>query len=176
MVMKRLARALAAAEFVLGRAAAVLLVLLLALINVEVVARYVFDKSTLVADEYGGYLMAWITMLGAVHLLRADRHLTMTLFVDRLSPGARNAAGVVAAILGLAISAILLYATSLLVIASARFGSVSIQPSATPLVWPQLILPIGYALLCVAYAEEIVRRVRGLGPRVYDDGIGDSIE
>jgi TRAP-type C4-dicarboxylate transport system permease small subunit len=174
--MKRLASALAAAELVLGRVAAILLVLLLVLINVEVVARYVFNGSTLIADEYGGYLMAWITMLGAVHLLRADRHLTMTWLVDRLSPRARNAAGLAAAVVGLSISVILLYATALLVIGSARFGTVSIQPSATPLVWPQLILPIGYALLCVAYVEEIARRALGHGPRVYDDGIGDSIE
>ena len=174
--MKRLASALAAVELVLGRAAAVLLVLLLLLINVEVVARYVFNRSTLIADEYGGYLMAWITMLGAVHLLRADRHLTMTMLVDRLSPGARNAAGVIGALIGLVISAILLYATSLLVMASARFGSLSIQPSATPLLWPQLILPIGYALLCIAYIEEILRRVRGEGPRVRDDGIDATIE
>lgn len=171
-----MASALAAVELVLGRAAAFLLMLLLALINVEVVARYLFNKSTLIADEYGGYLMAWITMLGAVHLLRADRQLTMTLFVDRLSPTARNAAGVVAAVVGLAISAILLYATSLLVMASARFGSVSIQPSATPLMWPQLILPIGYALLCVAYVDEIVRRVLGREPRARDNGIGDSMQ
>ena len=174
--MKRLASALASAELVLGRAAAALLVLLLVLINVEVVARYAFSRSTLIADEYGGYLMAWITMLGAVHLLRADRHLTMSLFVDKLSPRARNAAGVIAAILGLGISAILLYATSLLVMSSARFGSVSIQPSATPLVWPQLILPIGYALLCAAYLDEIVRRVVSGAPDVRNDDIGASIE
>jgi TRAP-type C4-dicarboxylate transport system permease small subunit len=174
--MKRPASALASAERVLGRAAAVLLVLLLVLINVEVVARYAFNRSTLIADEYGGYLMAWITMLGAVHLLRADRHLTMSLFVDKLSPRARNAAGVIAAILGLCISAILLYATSLLVISSARFGSVSIQPSATPLVWPQLILPIGYALLCVAYVDEIVHRVVAGVPSGREDDIGSGMQ
>ena len=174
--MKRMASALASAELVLGRVAAVLLVLLLVLINVEVVARYLFNGSTLVADEYGGYLMAWITMLGAVHLLRADRHLTMTWLVDRLSPPARNAVAIVAAVIGLAIGMVLTYSTSLLVIGSARFGTLSIQPSATPLVWPQLILPAGYALLCLAYVEEIARRLLGHGPRVHDDGVGDSIE
>jgi TRAP-type C4-dicarboxylate transport system permease small subunit len=174
--MKRMARALASAELVLGRTAAVLLVLLLVLINVEVVARYVFNGSTLIADEYGGYIMAWMTMLGAVHLLRAVRHLTMTSVVDRLSPRARNAAALVAAFIGLAITLVLLYSTALLVIGSARFATVSIQPSATPLVWPQLILPVGYAVLALAYVDEIARRLAGAPPRVYDDDIGDSIE
>jgi TRAP-type C4-dicarboxylate transport system permease small subunit len=163
--MKFLARIFASTEFALGRLAGLLLVALLILINVEVVARYVFGGSTLIADEYGGYLMAWITMLGAIHLLRADRHLSMTWLVDRLSPRVQNLVGICAALLGLAISAVLLYATYLLVAGSARFGTTSIQPSATPLVWPQLILPIGYALLCLAYVEEILRRLLGLSPR-----------
>ena len=163
--MKLLAGILAATEFALGRLAGLLLVAMLILINVEVVARYVFGGSTLVADEYGGYLMAWITMLGAIHLLRADRHLTMTWMVDRLSPRVQNLVGICAALIGLVISGVLLYSTYLLVASSVRFGTTSIQPSATPLVWPQLILPLGYALLCLAYVEEILRRLLGLSPR-----------
>jgi len=163
--MKLLAGILAATEFALGRLAGLLLIALLSLINVEVVARYVFGGSTLVADEYGGYLMAWITMLGAIHLLRADRHLTMTWMVDRLSPRVQNLVGICAALIGLVISGVLLYSTYLLVASSVRFGTTSIQPSATPLVWPQLILPLGYALLCLAYVEEILRRLLGLSPR-----------
>ena len=163
--MKVLAGVLASAEFALGRLAGLLLMALLILINVEVAARYLFGSSTLVADEYGGYLMAWITMLGAIHLLRADRHLSMRWLVDRLSPRVQNIVGIGAALIGLAISAALLYATYLLAANSWQFGSTSIQPSATPLVWPQLILPTGYALLCLAYVEEILRRLLGLSPR-----------
>src|SRR5689334_4698231 len=173
--MERIGRLLAAIEAGLGHVAGFLLVLLLVLINVEVAARYVFNTSTLMADEYGGYLMAWITMLGAVHILRADRHLTMTAFVDRLSPRARNAAGIVAAMIGLGICIVLLYATCVLVGNSARFGSRSIQPSATPLLWPQSIVPIGYALLCLAYVEEIARRLRGLPPRRDSEEIDVSL-
>lgn len=173
--MNRIAAVLAATEFALGRLAGFLLVALLILINVEVAARYLFGGSTLVADEYGGYLMAWITMLGAVHLLRADRQLTMTWLVDKMSPRAQNAVGICAAVIGLGVSAVLLYSTYLLVAGSARLGTISIQPSKTPLVWPQLILPLGYGLLCLAYLEEILRRLLGLAPRRGDEieeGIG----
>ena len=62
------------------------MIALLALMNVEVFMRYVFSKSTLLADEYGGYFYAWIVLLGAVHLLRSDKYLTVTLLTDRLSP------------------------------------------------------------------------------------------
>jgi TRAP-type C4-dicarboxylate transport system permease small subunit len=32
-------------------------------------------------------------------------------------------------------------------------------------VWPQLVLPVGYAMLVLAYLEEILRRLLGLEPR-----------
>lgn len=166
--MNAVARVLGTLEQALEALAAVLLLALLALTNVEVVARYGFNSSTLLADEYGGYATAWMAMLGAVHLLRADRHLSMTSLVDRLGPGARNAAGFAAAVIGLAVSAVLLYATASLLLASARFGTVSIQPSRTPLAWPQLVLPFGYAVLCVAYLEELARRALQLPPRRRD--------
>ena len=167
--MERFGRAMARLERALGALASVLLLALLALMTVEVAARYVFSRSTLVADEYGGYAMAWMTMLGAVHLLRADQHLTMTWVLDRMSPAARNAAGVLAAVVGLGISVVFLYATATLVWTSWRFHTKSIQPSATPLAWPQLVLPLGYLLLCVAYLEEILRRLLGYVPRRFDD-------
>jgi TRAP-type C4-dicarboxylate transport system permease small subunit len=165
---------LALVEFGLGRLAGFMLVALLILTNIEVIARYLFNGSTLVADEYGGYIMAWITMLGAVHLLRADRQLSMTWLVDKMSPRLQNVVGICAAVIGLGVSAVLLYSTFILVAGSARFGTISIQPSKTPLVWPQLILPLGYGLLCLAYLEEIFRRILGLAPRrsdVMKDGI-----
>lgn len=173
--MNRIVAVLAATEFALGRLAGFLLFALLILINVEVVARYLLGGSTLVADEYGGYLMAWITMLGAVHLLRADRQLTMTWLIDKMSPRAQNVVGICAAVIGLSVSVVLLHSTYLLVAGSARLGTISIQPSKTPLVWPQLILPLGYGLLCLAYLEEILRRLLGLEPRRGDEieeGIG----
>jgi TRAP-type transport system small permease protein len=167
-----LGRALSGLERRLGRLSGLLLVAMLVLVNVEVVARYFFARSTLIADEYGGYLMAWITMLGAIHLLRADRHLTMTWLVDRLSSRNQNRVGIAAAVIGLAVSAALFYATAVLVLSSWRFGTTSIQPSATPLMWPQLVLPFGYALLSAAYVEEILRRLVGFAPRRTEDVSG----
>jgi TRAP-type C4-dicarboxylate transport system permease small subunit len=87
----------------------------------------------------------------------------------------RNIVGIASALIGLGISAVLLYATLLVVLSSARFGTMSIQPSATPLVWAQVILPIGYTLLCLAYVEEILRRLFGLAPRRGDEDLSGSL-
>lgn len=145
----------------LTAAAGTLLVLMLLLINIEIVGRYFFRFSTLIADEYSAYLFVWMVLLGAAHTLRSDEYLKVTTLVNRLPPRAQNRLGIGGATLGLAVSAVALYATGALVYTSYRFKTLSIQPSATPLVWPQLILPLGFVLLCLAYLEEIVRRIAG---------------
>ncbi len=156
----------------------ILLFVLLIMMNVEVIARYLFNSSTLVADEYGGYVYTWIILLGAIHLLRSDRYLTITSVVDRLSPRLRNIFGVFGALIALSVSAICFYSAWVLTRNSYLFGTRSIQPTATPLVLIQAILPFGFGLLCLAYVEEILRRIAGLRPRRADDepdtyGVGE---
>ena len=70
---------------------------MLVLINVEMVARYVFNTSTLIADEYGGYLFVWITMVGCGHACCAPTVLCRDRLVDRVSPGDVHAIGIGAA-------------------------------------------------------------------------------
>lgn len=157
---------------------AFLMLALLVLMNVEIFARYLFGKSTLIADEYAGYFYAWIVLLGAVHLLRSDKYLTVTLLTDRLSPGAENIAAIFAGIIGLAVSLVSLHSTLSIVQQTWMFSTKSMQPSATPLIYPQAAMLVGYGLLSLAYIEEILRRSFGLPPRRGEDdpetyGIGD---
>jgi TRAP-type C4-dicarboxylate transport system permease small subunit len=142
----------------------VLLLLLLALVSVEVAGRYLFGYSTLIADEYGGYIYTWLVMLGAVHLLRSDRLLAVTGLTDRF-PSIRQGAALLSALISLFVAAVSLHAVVSIARMSWLFGTRSIQPSATPLVWPQLVLIFGFALLCVACIEETLRRLIGLPPR-----------
>jgi TRAP-type C4-dicarboxylate transport system permease small subunit len=171
-------RALHLCEGLALKLSALLMIALLALMNVEIVMRYVFRKSTLVADEYGGYFYAWIVLLGAVHLLRSDKYLTVTLLTDRMSDKGRNAAAMFAGVVGLGVSLVSLSSTWSIVQQSWMFGTRSMQPSETPLIYPQLALLIGYGLLSLAYVEEILRRLFGMPPRRSDDdpetyGTGD---
>lgn len=157
---------------------ALLMLALLALMNIEVLARYLLNRSTLIADEYAGYFYAWIVLLGAVHLLRSDKYLTVMLLIDRLSPRAQNFAAIIAGVVGLAVSLVSLSSTYSIVEQTWMFGTRSMQPSATPLIYPQAAMLIGYGLLSLAYIEEILRRLLGLPPRRSDDdpetyGIGD---
>src|SRR5262245_61394434 len=171
-------RALHICEGLALKLSAFLMLALLALMNVEIFARYLFGRSTLIADEYAGYCYAWIVRLGAVHLLRSDKYLPVTLLTDRLSPRAQNAAAILAGLIGLGVSLVSLSSTYSIVQQTWMFGTRSMQPSATPLIYPQAAMLVGYGLLSLAYIEEILRRSFGFAPRRGEDdpetyGIGD---
>lgn len=140
--------------------ACALLAAMALLINVEVLGRYFFNFSTLIADEYTGYFFTWLTMASLLWGLRRGDFLAVDAAVRRLGPRARDACACLAALVGLCVALVLLDATWELLAVSLKFGSRSIQPSQTPLWIPQLALPAGFALLALAYLHEILARAR----------------
>lgn len=137
-----------------GRAcdlAGLMLVAMAVLIGVEIAVRGLLGTSTLLADEYSGYLFVWITMIGFAQALQEGAFLRVDSLVQRLGRRGQAAADLVSALTGLAVAAACTYATAVLLMANHRFGTVSIQPSATPLWIPQLVLPVGFAALCLLY-------------------------
>ena len=137
--------------------AGVILVLLVLMVNVEVVSRYFLNKSTLIADEYGGHGLVWICLLGFSQALRAGQYLSVTALVDTLPLVAKRFSLMCGALVGFAVAMLLAYTTFKLAHSNFRFGSVSIQPSATPLWIPQLILPLGFTWLCIVYIQQFAR-------------------
>ena len=49
------------------------------LINVEVILRYLFNSSTLIADEYSGYLFVWMTLLTTFRALSVNPYMNIGL-------------------------------------------------------------------------------------------------
>jgi TRAP-type C4-dicarboxylate transport system permease small subunit len=132
------------------------------LINVEIVLRYVFNSSTLVADEYSGYLFVWSTLLGFGYALQNEQFLKVETLVSRFGPRGQQATAILAAVAGLVVAAVCTYATGALFYSSWRFATASIQPSATPLWLPQIILPVAFAGLCVIYVHQALRAIHSL--------------
>jgi TRAP-type C4-dicarboxylate transport system permease small subunit len=139
-----------------------LLAAMAVLINVEIVLRYVFNSSTLIADEYSGYLFVWATLLGFGYALQSGQFLKVETLVSRFGTHGRHASAIVAAFAGLIVAAVCAYATGALFYASWRFATTSIQSSATPLWLPQILLPIAFAGLCAIYAHQMLRAIQQL--------------
>ncbi len=135
---------------------AVMLLLMVALMGTEIGARAVLKTSTQIADEYSGYLFTWITLCSFLYAQRTDRFLRVDSLRGHVTPRARAGMDGVASMLAGSLSAILLYATWSTFRSSVDFGTLSIQPSQTPLYLPQLVMPVGFALLLAAFVHSSV--------------------
>lgn len=142
--------------------AAIILIGLGALMNIEIASRTLLSRSTQVSDEFSGYGLCAITMLCLVAAMRRERFLRVDGIVERLNPMLQRAAEIFGALIGLAVSAVLCWATGKLAWTSFQFDSRSIEMSQTPLAWPQALMPLGFALLALAFIETAWRKARGV--------------
>ena len=139
--------------------AAILLLAMIVLINVEVTGRYVLGFSTLISDEYSGYLFCWIVMLGLLFALRNDRLLRVDAIYLMFPRAIRRALDVVNALLGTLLCGILTYAVWETLWLSWLFNTASSFVSETRLYLIQFMMPLGLGMLTLAFAELAVRRI-----------------
>lgn len=78
--MERLDRCL---RFILERLAVTLLTTLVVICFVEVVLRYGFGGSLGWYDEFGGYLLVWLTFVGTALAQQDERHIGLGFFEGR---------------------------------------------------------------------------------------------
>jgi TRAP-type transport system small permease protein len=142
-----------------------LLLAMMGLIIAEVVARSFFATSLQFVDEYASYALVWLTYLGISVALHDGALFSVELVSDRLGRRIRAALQVVWDILGLGFSVTLVWQSVRQVLSSYEREMVAPTVLATPLWLPQLVMPIGGALLVLVLAAvtaaDIGRLVRG---------------
>lgn len=138
--------------------AMLVLVLVFGLMNVEIVSRSLFGVSTLVSDEYSGYGFALLIMAGLMYAHRAGALLQVEFGGRLMGRRTRSVSLALASLASLAaagLAAVSGYRTWAL---SWLFDSTSNFASSTPLWLPQLVVPVGLALLALSFAEEFLTR------------------
>ncbi len=137
--------------------AAVLVVLLAILGLSEIVSRALFNYSIPFALEYGTYFLGLAMFMGLGWALREGAHIRLSLVPERLSPAHRRMLEFVITAVGLAISLYASFAIVMMVIGTAKLGTVSFYPSRTPLVYPQALFALGLVTLSLALVARLVR-------------------
>jgi TRAP-type C4-dicarboxylate transport system permease small subunit len=138
-------------------AAALLVVLLAALGLAEILARALFNYSIPFALEYGSYFLGLVMFMGLGWALREGAHIRLSLVPERLSPRQRRGLEFVLTAVGLVISLYASVALVLMVVGTAKLGTVSFYPSRTPLVYPQALFALGMVTLSLALVARLVR-------------------
>jgi len=137
--------------------------LLMLMVLVEVVTRYILNQPLSLADEYGGYMLVAMTMIGLAYTWKEKGHIYVDLVVNRLPASLQMKFRLGTLILAMILSVLLVVASWELVSQSFLFKARSGSWLRTPLAWPQMTLILGTALLVAQLFVDIVRLVRGMG-------------
>lgn len=137
--------------------AALLLLGMWALISVEVVLRYLLHSSTLVADEYAGYMFAALVFLGLNQAIHQEKLIGIDVSGRWAKVVSHPLVRFLRNLLMLGLNLALLYAMTLTLMTSMRFHSRSIHFSKTVLAYPQSLVVLGLALACFASLALLVR-------------------
>ena len=165
--MKHCIAAIEKANGLLGWLSGLCIAMASVLIIAEIASRIILGSSLQITDEYTGYLMAVTSMLGLGYVEKNHGHIRMELIYLLQSRFPRT----------IRVIRIWAYATAALFAAylacvgwrlfyqSYLYGSKSMQISETPLIIPQIFIPLGAAVLLLQYLCNLYKYCAGLSPK-----------
>ena len=141
----------------------------------QVVARYVFNYSFVWAPELNTVFFAWLIFLGMSYGVRVGSHIGVDALVRALNPRNARIVGAIAALFCIGYSLIALFGSWRYVVTMHGIGTLA-QDLPIPVWIPQTVLPIGFALLAVRFAEVLWRIVRGSEAHLLGDEAATILE
>ena len=126
----------------------------------QVVARYVFNYSFVWALELTGVMFAWLIFTGMSYGVRVGAHIGVDAVVKSLGSGAARVVGIVATTLCIIYASIVTVGGYQYV---RKMYDVGILMQDIPIQqWiPRVILPLGFALLALRFAQLLYRLASG---------------
>lgn len=129
---------------------AILLISLVALILTEIFIRYFFDMSTLIADEYSGYLYLSAIFLGLSYTFKEGAHIRINILTSRMSKRSNRFIDIFAGIITIIVLVFALYRSILYTFDSYEMEMLSEAVSETPIYLTQLVMPFGISLFILS--------------------------
>lgn len=138
-------------------AACLFLAFMTVAISLEVVLRSFFRTTMQFTDEYSGYMVLATCALGVAYCRERNALLTVDFVVKRLSPRVRAKLDFIYGLAALAFCLMLLYYITNFWLTTIERKLTAATMQHTPLWIPQMLLPIGFGLLCLVIARKLVR-------------------
>lgn len=139
---------------------AVLLISLIFLILTEIFIRYFFDMSTLIADEYSGYLYLASIFLGLSYTFKEGAHIRINIITSRMTKKSNNFINIFAGIITIVVLIFALYRTILFTFDSYEMEMLSESISETPLYLTQLVMPLGLSLFILSVLVFVIKGLK----------------
>lgn len=141
----------------------ILMILILALVFSEVVARYLFGQSYGFMEEFSKWSQIWFgyLMLGVIENRR--RHIAVDILPRRLSGGYKTLLLVVLDIISLVFCAVLFWSGLEFSLVVKGLGEVTALAISVPMWIVRLCVPLGTIFLAFFSIEHLVTDIRSLG-------------
>jgi C4-dicarboxylate transporter DctQ subunit len=141
----------------------------------QVVARYVFNYSFVWALEITGVMFAWLIFIGMSYGVRVGAHIGIDAAVRLLGERTARIVGMVALTLCIVYAGIVTWGGTQYVMKMYSVG-IEMQDLPVPQWVPRLVLPIGFALLLLRFAQALWMLARGEHPAVLQDEVHDAMQ
>ena len=144
-----------------GVGAGLILLAMVLMIGREAIGRYFFNAPTGWVVELSGFLLVGVVFIAGGFILQHDAHLRVDIFYVRMPRRARAAVDVLGYLLGIPYLSLLLWQGALLALRAFESGERTMIMR-WPLYLPELLVPLGVALLLAQLLLQLVRMLRVL--------------
>ncbi|MHB1161146.1 MAG: TRAP transporter small permease [Chloroflexota bacterium] len=157
---------------VMSAVGAVALIVMMLWVVTDVLLRFLFNRPVLGSYEIVEYMMVAFIFMAMAHAQFSKAHISVPVFVERLSPEARAVVESITSLVTLAIALVMVWGA----IGQTRDMYLSRMTSAVLFIpkWPfQAITALGLALFSVAVLVDVLKNLTRVGGQ---EGAGDGAE
>ena len=155
--MNRLASIIEKIAYLSGYLSGWLVPLMMMLVVVDVFMRYVMHQPLMVADEFSAYMLVALSFLGFAYTWRQGGHVRIEVLVSHFPPRLYDWVRLIGLILTFIFMIELDRAAYKMIVYAFQMKLRSSTWFMFPLFWPQLTVFVGFVLLTLLVAVDIVR-------------------
>ena len=141
----------------------------------QVIARYIFNYSFVWALELVTFLFAWLIFLGMSYGVRVGSHIGVDALVKLLGPRSARAVAVIATLCCIGYALIVLVGGWIYVSKMHDIGALA-QDLPIPVWIPELVMPLGFALLTFRFVQVLVPIIQGRAAHLLGDEAAAILE
>ncbi len=147
-------------EWILSRAAALLLISMTALVIIQVISRYIFHSPTAFTEEIVRYTLIWTGFIGAAYAFSTRQHMALIFFRDKLPGNAHKSVMILIDLI------IMFFAVAVMSEAGTRLA-VSVMSQTSPLLGISrgivyAMAPISGVLIAIAQIINLYEDITGV--------------
>lgn len=132
------------------------IVLATLMIFYEVISRWLFNKPTIFATELSTYAIIGSCFLGSAYAVRTYAHITVDLLINNVNDKFKKLLGYLSNSMGLVFSIIFTFYGMHHVLNTKALEVTSSSLLRIPMYIPELLLPLGGLLMCLAFMLQII--------------------